>query len=238
MDAILRHTAAEINEILAKLKVGGAATPSGDPMHYAYEAVGAVWDATSGCWKLNGLSDLTKEDMARIYGVGRLQLVGGYLTNSITRARTNIPRLGWDNTYANLYGFAWDNDYLEVINLTLYPQTIYWEGYIYASASDEAFRNCPRLRAIYGKIVCQGATGQMFEGCAALERVRVYNLDRNLSFASSPLDVESVVYLLQNASSSATFSVTLRADRQTIYEANADFVAAKNARPNVTILYQ
>ena len=68
------------------------ATPSGDPMHYAYEAVGAVWNGTgadivkdapwaelvdddadktivhkAGHWYLNGLGDLTNADMRQVY---------------------------------------------------------------------------------------------------------------------------------------------------------------------------
>lgn len=63
---------------------GGMTTPSGDPMHYMFEAVGAEWNGTgadiekqgvygdtithkAGYWYLNELGDITNEEMRTIY---------------------------------------------------------------------------------------------------------------------------------------------------------------------------
>ena len=65
------------------------ATPSGDPMHYAYEAAGAVWNGTgaditrigrmtgdtivhkAGYWYLNELGDISNQEMRKIFIQGR-----------------------------------------------------------------------------------------------------------------------------------------------------------------------
>lgn len=64
-----------------------ANTPSGDPLHYMYECVGAVYNGTgsdivvsdpivgnlthkAGCWWCTGLGDLTNDDMRKVYAFG------------------------------------------------------------------------------------------------------------------------------------------------------------------------
>ena len=96
------------------------ATPSGDPMHYAYEAAGAEWNGTgvdivkttpwagivddaidqkvvhkAGHWYLNGLGDITNEQMNRIFVqtnnlVGAADNYGGLFQN--VKCRVNICR--------------------------------------------------------------------------------------------------------------------------------------------------
>jgi hypothetical protein len=77
-----------------------------------------------------------------------------------------------------------------------------------------------------------------FYDCKSLLEVRIKNLKVPLDLHWSPLSVASAIYLLQNADATAQFTITFRADRQAIYEANADFMTAKSAKPNITILYQ
>lgn len=264
MDAILKYTAAEINEMLAKLKAGGAATPSGDPQHYAYEAVGASWNGTGasiskstpwgqvdhlpGCWYLNGVGDLTSADMRKILALGYFNqqecapLSYGSATGTEAyrgaSVRVNLGRTGmWNASIGNAY-LAYYNVNIEVINLGLQANLL--EGTLGVSMQgNSAFTSCAKLRAICGaNLELTAANNDTFKGCSALEYVRIKGLKQNLVLSASPLRVECATYLLQNASTSATFSVTFRADRQAIYEANADFVAAKNARTNITILYQ
>ena len=82
----------QLNNILSQSKKFMPATPSGDPMHYVYEAAGAVYNDTgkdivkstpwadladddidktvvhkAGYWYLNGLGDITNEQMRDIY---------------------------------------------------------------------------------------------------------------------------------------------------------------------------
>ena len=248
MDAILNYTAAEINEILAKLKAGGAATPSGDPMHYAYVAAypGLEYDASTGLWSYcaayGGLADLTTEEVRYIFarsGSGAIDNQIELKYYDLTGLRTNFaldhcgPEWGY-LTNSAAYAFLYCTD-LEVAVLS--PTG----GAYIPSKCQGMFFRCSKLRKIIGTIDLYYAANyatEIFQFCDALTHVRLHNVRANMDLSSSPLDAESAVYLLQNSSDSATFSVTFRADRQAIYEANADFVAAKNARANITILYQ
>ena len=248
MDAILRYTAAEINEMLAKLKAGGAVTPSGDPQHYAYEEAGAKWNAATGCWEIYDMTDVTNQQMRRSILIGRFtpnskQPMAMPSLTSAANVRFNLPRLGtvagWFDSFT---AFSAGNYKVEVLNLTgsaIVANESAGKAQISGSA-DSAFSWCENLRLVMGVLDLQYTTSatSMFYNCSRLEIVYISGLKISLSLANSPLAVECATYLLQNADTSATFSVTFRADRQAIYEANADFVAAKNARTNITILYQ
>lgn len=250
MDAILRYTAAEINEMLAKLKAGGAVTPSGDPMHYTYIAAypDLEFDETTGLWsycKANGgLTDLTTDEVRLIFarsGSGvRLANTESqfFLDESI---RTNFALrpadADWGHlTVSSVYRFLYcRNMSVAVVD----PGHLL---FVYAPNKCQGmFYSCDNLRTVIGKIdlfMAAGSLTEMFYRCSSLESVRIARLRSDLSLADSPLGVESATYLLENADASATFTVTFRADRQAIYEADTDFVAAKNAHPNITILYQ
>lgn len=88
-----------------------ANTPSGDPMHYMYAEVGAIYNDTGkdiervdqwgdtiihkdGCWYLNGLGNLTNADMSRCWVYGNCIYHGYnfYISGSVwIRCKTNIP---------------------------------------------------------------------------------------------------------------------------------------------------
>ena len=88
------------------------ATPSGDPMHYAYVAAGAVWNGTgeditrigrmtgdtivhkAGFWYLNELGDISNEEMRKIIMNGYNSDCVNCETFSISESnklRTNLP---------------------------------------------------------------------------------------------------------------------------------------------------
>lgn len=225
-------------------------TPSGDPMHYAYEAAGATWLANTGYWKIYTLSDVTNEQMRASYVRGRLvsaeknALAGSY--RNLNAIRFNIARGGMTMTYLDsVYSeyFASENNVIEVINLTNYKNlTGQWDGSGATFASlQNSFNQCSKLKAILGVMAIVSTninTTNAFTGCTALEDLQIKGLGSNLSFADSPINVESATYMIANANASSSFTITFRADRQAIFEANSDFIAAKSAKPNITILYQ
>ena len=100
---------------------GGMSTPSGDPMHYMYEAVGAEWNGTgadierqgvygdtithkAGYWYLNELGDITTEEMRTIYAYSfpmqrRMNIETAFAKTPI---RTNIAV--WDADSTSTFG--------------------------------------------------------------------------------------------------------------------------------------
>ena len=223
------------------------ATPSGDPMHKMYEAVGAVWNANTSYWEFYDMTDITNEQM-------RSSVVRGYISSAesepligssrgtISMIRFNLPRLGGSNVHWNMASFARYNSKLEVLNLTNFKgvKTAFKDMLNYAGDLTNAFNGCTQLRKVYGIVYCSSVsnTTDAFKGCGSLDEIWISKLKTSISFADSPLSVESATYLLQNANSTEQFTVTFRADRQAIYEADADFTTAKSGKPNITILYQ
>lgn len=237
MDAILKYSAAEINEILDKAKAG-AFTPSGDTLHDAYIAMGALYNATSSnitrynClgannephlpmhWYLNGLGNITTEEMGKIYRFGLIQSLGFNILANNPRAniRTNACRLGGYNMPQASYGFsnfAYANTTIEVINLCYAPQNgnTFYEGFLNVTTLADAFNGCSNLRVIRGLITPYStnvSTSNAFKGCAKLELVKLRSWNGNVSFSDSPiLSKETLLYLITNCASSKTFTITL-----------------------------
>lgn len=226
------------------------ATPSGDPMHYAYEAVGAVWNASTGYWELSTLTDLTNEQMRMIFARGSwggqddapFSAISG---DAFADIRVNLARTGRYNLTMGSHcalQFADYNNTIEVFNMTpLKNATVQSSSSVtWPANSNYAFRGCAKLKRILGFMNFANVTSVVstFEGCEKLEYINLNSLKTSISFADSPLSVESATSLLQNANSTEQFTVIFRADRQAIYEANAEFMTALNEKPNITILYQ
>jgi hypothetical protein len=218
-------------------------TPSGDPMHYAYVDAGAVWNANTGYWEMYDMKDITNEEMRKAYNFGNFNAndsapLYASGTNAVAFIRFNLPRLGAYSLFMSSgSSFASSNARIEFINLC--PFTTMATTCQLVNMTN-AFYKCTSLRKIFGIIEMSYTTNatDTFKGCSSLVDVTIQNLKQNLSFAQSPLSVASAVYMLQNADATATFTITFRADRQAIFEADTDFVNAKNAKPNITILYQ
>ena len=112
-----------LSERVENLEQGGqgGGTPSGDPMHYMFEAVGATYNATGADipmvgiygdsyvhkakhWHLNELGDITSEEMREIYAESfpmrrRIILESAFANTNI---RTNIPI--WKGCDTTAYG--------------------------------------------------------------------------------------------------------------------------------------
>ena len=200
------------------------ATPSGDPMHYAYEAVGAVYNDTgadstfvgvygdtilhkANHWRLNDLGDLTNEDMLTIY-TERSPIVSMPFTK--TKGRTNsITNFSRFSSHSLPQAFR--DSKLEVcclfmgdeVNEKVNPTDLLY-----------TFANCNLLRDILGILNLTDVTRvtNAFLNCHSLRNVLIYGLPKDISFAQSPLSKESLLYLIDNCASGVSFTITLRPD--------------------------
>lgn len=236
-----------IGNLAGQTKEFMPATPSGDPMHYAYEEVGATWNADTGYWSMLDMTDITNEEMRVAilrgsYGTSS-QMPFAVAQSNIQSPRFTLPRNGIYNATMvhGLYFFAFNNPVIEVVHI---DNSRGFDSYQTLGANNtmlNAFYGCTNLRRIGGgvlKIQEVSNTTGAFQNCTSLREVRMSGLKTNLDLHWSPLIVEHATYLLKNANSTASFTITFKASMQAIYEANADFIAAKNEKPNITILYQ
>jgi hypothetical protein len=222
------------------------ATPSGDPMHYAYVDAGAVWNNTTGYWELNGLTDITTAQMRTIYNetswMKTLSIQAGCMAYS--KSRTNIvPNYPYIlNSVARIQlsnAFRACN----VEKIVLWDDMIHQISVLYAGNMHAACYECAQLKSIYGvfDLSMQQNTSELsstFHNCKKLERVKLKGCKFNINLSTLPVfSIESATYLIANASTTEAFTVTFNANRQEIYETDSAFIEAKNAHPNVTINY-
>ena len=197
-----------------------------------YIEAGAVYNEETGYYELNGLTDITEEQMLAIYdktkGFGRYGGVVATRTMGYYQGvRTNIPMQGYgyavNSSIGNdsLFPFG-ECRFMEVICLNpLFEIRNTSEGhglaglnYSYSIQGSVTFANyCAVLRIIYGKIVISALNENMnfCQACPVLEEVHVDKLSRSIRFCEdSPLiNYESVSYLIDNAANTSAITVTV-----------------------------
>lgn len=210
-----------------------------------YISAGAVYNEATGFYELNGLTDITEEEMRKIYML--------YITNSPKAEhivswlsypndfRTNIaPRVFYVSNIQNSIG---GNSVLEVLVLSvsaLYIQKL----------TATAHGSFPKLRRVVGNWVYANNNpsnynfdyGQPFRNCPLLEEIRMKGINKSHTFAVSPnLSKESVLYMITNANPPSgaavgSITITLHPTAYARLKDDADIVAALEAKGGVITL--
>lgn len=222
---------------------GGATTPSGDPMHYAYEDCGAVWNEDTGYWEFYDMKDITSAEMRKAYARGSwytgASAMGALCANneqSSSAIRFNFARTGPWSVNVDMDYFSQPNPYVEFINLT-FDNNLISAPFTNATYLNDAFSGCSKLRRIYGEIETSGTNGvrDAFKGCASLEDVSLYGLKLSISFSDSPkLSKTSLLYAINNASSE-TLIITLHASAYSRLANDSEVKIALNKKKNITL---
>lgn len=179
-----------------------------------YVAAGAKYNEQTGFYELNGLTDITEEQMREIYTVcgGNPvinNLIERYYASSI---RTNIPfrvSIGTNNNPILITSFLANCGRLEVF------QTSLKYGTLILGSCTSLFYNCRSLIRVNGAIDVYNSNSytQMFFGCMKLESINVRRIKRDISFSDSPLiSLESLQFMITNASNTSPITVTVHAD--------------------------
>lgn len=207
----------------------------------------APWGETvthkAGHYYLNGLGDITEEQMTAIYAANHYVLTEN-ISNIFfqSKIRTNICKkgTGWNNgivkTSAKL---AFYNSLIEVAlvaNPSWPSDTVYC-----FQAGDVAtmFDFCNNLKRIVGVVNVQSATNvnSMLSRCPQLLSVKVIGLCSNLIIKDSPnIEVGSIVYMIQNANPVSAITITLHPDAYARLADDAEIVAALEAQPLVSLV--
>lgn len=240
------------------------ATPSGDPMHYAYEAAGAVYNDTgkdivrqtpwagivddaadkkvvhkAGYWYLNGLGDITNEQMNRIYAqtnnlVEPANNYAGLLQN--VDCRVNLYK--GDASSHLIRGITDFNSMVEKPDLEVlylgysssYPPKPTNLGAIVRGASS--------VYIIYCLFNCINMTniGAVADNATALKYMWLKNLKKSVQLNYCPKFANCcILFMIQNEAATSAITITLHADAYARAMANADIVAALEAHPNVSL---
>lgn len=180
-----------------------------------YVAAGAVYNQNTGFYELNGLTDITEEQMKTIYiqthGAQRMHNRNNVFEGAQT-IRTNLP-------FVSYFGIGLDGKFrCAFLNCAALETACVTSSIAYAADVSFMFERCPKLKKIIGQLDIRNITSdanvaRMFYQCGLLEDVRISSLKVNISFADSPLiSLESLQYLITNAANKSPITVTVHSD--------------------------
>ena len=139
-----------------------------------YISAGAVYNERTGYYELNGLTDITEEEMRTIYKyAGTPQVKAAF---AYSKARTNLPMPGMYNGMLETYMFYGCSN-LETVYLGYRQVTpTNFEAPSIEYRGQDAFYFCKKLKYIYGRLQIRTSNiGNTFGECLSLEEVRIYN---------------------------------------------------------------
>ena len=208
-----------------------------------YISAGAKYNEATGYYELNGLTDITEEQMRVIYKyAGTPQVKGAF---AYSKARTNLPMSGiYNGVLCGAMFYACTN--LEVVYLgnRPLPPSVYDEPFVSVEGTN-IFYLCKKLKKIYGKIVCYSYNinwDLTFGECLALEEVRIALLNSPIKLSWSPnLSKESVQYMITNANPPSgaavgSITITLHPTAYARLKDDVDIVAALEAKGGIVTL--
>lgn len=196
----------------------------------------APWGETvthkAGHYYLNGLGDITEEDMLAIFLAKPITSPNSSYLWAFSQFRTNLSQFLPEESH-NLRKLLTTNVKIQVVN----------NGReIVCSNIASMFGNCVRLHSVcpildIGQITSVANTHYVFDNTPSLVRVKVKNLKYDFTFSCSPLlDKASVLYLIQNAAPTTAITVTLHVDAYARLADDTDVVAALEAQPLVSLV--
>lgn len=207
-----------------------------------YISAGAKYNEQTGYYELNGLTDITEEEMRVIYKyAGTPQVKAAF---AYSKARTNLPMPGMYNgiLYDNMF-FACSN--LETVNLGYRQAPAALNGNAIEVLSGTPFVGCHKLHTIYGMLISIDPSfkwSHIFSDCDALKEVRIKQLKTSILLSASPnLSKESVQYMITNANPPSgaavgSITITLHPTAYARLKDDADIVAALEAKGGIVTL--
>lgn len=245
------------------------ATPSGDPMHYIYVTAGAEYNDTgadiiktapwadladddadktvvhkAGYWYLNGLGDITNEQM-RVIFIETNNFMEDISQSAQARYCSLISRTHMNPKKYHITTTRLRVEYIDFMRNSVNLESIIFP--VYGLSIDYCFRPkkittafsyCLNLKYIYGIINlcdCIDQTNAFYQSpnirICQLNKLRLNLNINNLDSVSS----KSILYMIQNEAATSAITITLHADAYARAMANADIVAALEAHPNVSL---
>ncbi|MCI5629148.1 MAG: hypothetical protein MR346_05875 [Clostridium sp.] len=210
-----------------------ANTPSGDPMHNLYVAMGAVWNGSgvdktyptpwadyaeeeedkicvhkTGHWKFYDVGDLTNSDM--IYAYRDCGFNIKFTNLQFIDSTSRIISLGWHNDAKSLMNDGYEPFALckNLIEIVFYKNN---KGIVNIQGNCAyIFAFSEKLKYIYGNLnFINSISNTSFIYCLDLRIIFVNNLGSSISFKDSPkLSKHCVRYMIENATD-ATITITL-----------------------------
>lgn len=191
-----------------------------------YVAAGAVYNEKTGFYELNGLTDITEEQMKVIYvqtnGMELITDMQDVFSGLTFRTNLGFSRIRSVGTRIfNIKNAFRENKSLEVLRLG--PDNDNWT--MSCENIQNFIINCTKLKKVLGFLGYKGNISIL--EIPSLEEIRIKHLSGNFTINSSFISLESLQYLIANAVNPSPITVTVHSD---VYakiqdESNADWHA-------------
>lgn len=209
-----------------------------------YISAGAVYNEATGFYELNGLTDITEEQMRVIYEKTwgwwlHLPSLNGF---GSALPRTNIPCPDYKIiAYASnisihsIFSDSGNDDNLEVVNLrALCTPTGFDE--IKIVDFNWAFQACKKIREVQGIINVEKARYDLNIG-GNIETINIKGLKVNIRFYNSQrLSKESVLYMINNSAATSAITISLNKAVYDVMKDDTDIIAALTEKTNITLV--
>lgn len=209
-----------------------------------YISAGAKYNEATGFYELNGLTDITEEQMRIIYEKTwgwwlHLPSLNGF---GSALPRTNIPCPDYKiMAYAanislhSIFAVSGNDDNLEVVNLrALHTPTGFDE--IVIVECNWAFQESKKIREVQGIINVKEARFNLYIG-GNIETINIKGLKVNIIFYNSQrLSKESVLYMINNSEATKAITIGLNKAVYDVMKDDADIIAALAEKTNITLI--
>lgn len=172
-----------------------------------YVARGAVYNADTGLYELNGLTDITEDQMREIYlyTASRIYDFNMSYTFSALYIRTNFPvnkRYMANREFIGTFFICRDIEVIYISDKT---------GMV--NSFNSPFYQCQSLREIMGEIIItpiKQVYFNPFADCRALTTFKLTGVSNNLSLSASPkIDLASMKWMIDNANNISAITITV-----------------------------
>lgn len=208
-----------------------------------YISAGAEYNEATGFYKLNGLTDITEEQMRIIYEKTwgwwlHLPSLNGF---GSALPRTNIPCPDYKIiAYASnisihsIFAVSGNDDNLEVVNLrALYTPTAFDE--IKIVNFNWAFQGDKKIREVQGIINVTEARTDLNIG-GNIETINIKGLKVSVKFYNSQrLSKESVLYMINNSEATTTITIGLNKAVYDVMKNDIDVILALGEKSNIVL---
>ena len=218
-----------------------------------YISAGAKYNEATGYYELNGLTDITEEEMRVMYSrylidIGTNGRASGWLLLD-EGERTNLPCITRADIFDNLNNGIRGNK-VELLRICAASTDDYTRTCYVSSSVAVGHFLFPKLRKVIGVWQYNSdnpsdfsfSYGQPFYNCPLLEEIRMKKINKSHTFAVSPnLSKESVQYMIENANPPSgaavgSITITLHPTAYARLKDDADIVAALETKGGIVTL--
>lgn len=212
-----------------------------------YISAGAKYNEATGYYELNGLTDITEEQMRVIYEKtwGWWMALPNLTGFGDSSARTNIPCPDYKRLYyqtncnlGSTFGVTGNVDNLEVLNFIPLRYTEVSFINLSIRAMNWMCQGNAKPLTIMGTLdVGKVPDNNSLNIGGNIKTINIKNLSKNIRFYNSKvLSKESVLYMINNSEATTAITIGLQQAVYDVMKDDADIIAALAEKTNITLI--